>query len=95
MLKLEIPIEIPPAGGHPKGENRPWHERYVMLDYLTTIAARLMAFEMLICHKSGNDMPCSRLLSDLLPVLVGCHSGKLLETLAEIALVAHAYQLME
>ena len=26
--------------------------------YLTTIAARLMAFEMLICHKSGNDMPC-------------------------------------
>ena len=35
------------------------------------------------------------LLSDLLPVLIGRHSGKLLEVPAEVALVAHAYQLME
>ena len=67
-LQIEIPLpenvkirntyRNTPCRGHPKGENRPWHERYVMLDYLTTTAARLMAFEMLICHKSGNDMPC-------------------------------------
>ena len=37
----------------------------------------------------------SRLLSDLLPILIGGHSDNLLEAPAEIAFVAHAYQLME
>ena len=59
MLKSEIPIEIPLlAEGIRKEKIAPVITEHVISDKWKTIAARLMAFEMLICHKLGDEMPC-------------------------------------
>ena len=68
-LQIEIPLpenvkirntyrNTPLPEGIRKKKTAPVITEHVISGKWTTIAARLMAFEMLICHKSGDEMPC-------------------------------------